>query len=71
MEVKYVSLSMLDQPLPLLLVVQVLDLRPVRLLPLRTRHDLTIPILYYFLILIRVVLLLCHHVMRTVPFGCG
>lgn len=71
MKVKDMPLAVLDQPLPLLLIMQVFDLRPVLLLSLRTRYDLTIPILNYFLILIRVVLLFSHHVMRTVAFGCS
>ena len=71
MKVKDMPLAVLDQPLPLLLIMQVFDLRPVLLLSLSTSHDLTIPILYYFLILIRVVFLFSHHVMRTVAFGCS
>jgi hypothetical protein len=52
MEVEDVPFAVLDQPLPLLLVVQVLHFGPVLLLPLRTSHNLAISVLYYFLILI-------------------
>jgi hypothetical protein len=60
-------LAMLDQPLPLLLVMQVFDLHLVPLLPLGTRDHLPVPALDDLLLLITVVFLLIHHFMSAVP----
>ena len=66
MKCEYMSLPMLNQPLTLLLVLEVLDLHLVPLLPLGPRDHLPIPILDDLLVLIAVVLLLVHHVMSAV-----
>ena len=62
-------LAVLDEPLPLLLVVEVLHLHLIPTLPLCTRDYLSIAVLNDLLVLERVVLLLGHHVMRAVPLG--
>lgn len=60
------SFPMLNQPLTLQLVMQILDLHLVPLLPLGTRDHLPIPILDDLLVLITVVLLLVHHIVGAV-----
>ena len=60
------SLAMLNQPLSLQLVLEIIDLHLVSLLPLGTRDHLPIPILDDLLVLITVVLLLVHHVVSAV-----
>ena len=63
---EHMSLAMLNQPLTLQLVMEILDLHLVPLLPLGTRDHLPIPILDDLLVLITVVLLLVHHVVSAV-----
>jgi hypothetical protein len=65
-ECEHMSLAMLNQPLSLQLVMEILDLHLVPLLPLGTRDNLPIPILDDLLVLITVVLLLVHHVVSAV-----
>jgi hypothetical protein len=63
---EHMSLAMLNQPLTLQLVMEILDLHLVPLLPLGTRDHLPVPILDDLLVLITVVLLLVHHVVSAV-----
>jgi hypothetical protein len=60
------SLAMLNQPLSLQFVMEILDLHLEPLLPLSPRDNLPIPILDDLLVLITVVLLLVHHVVSAV-----
>ena len=63
-----VTLTMLDEPLPLFLVMQVFYFGFVLLLSFGPGNDLPVTILYDFLIFKGVVVLLRHHVIGAVTF---
>ena len=65
------SLAVLDQPLPLFLIVQVFYFGLIFMFPLSASNDLPVAVLDDLLVLVRVVVLLRHHIVRTEAFrGC-